>query len=124
MNKKKKKRINEIKDHDNEKEKPVLKENIIKEDNEIDWGKNDYGIKYENKFEQKEEKQTNKINDVKIMTSKTKSEKAYKTEVIKSITPKKEKNIENLFNESKIISDLEDKKLLVNWVSSKGDIKK
>lgn len=97
------------------------------------------------KLEEKEEKeeikekeemnQNNKnkiIEEEEIEETKTKEESTQekvKSEEINIIneekkkkTPKKIINVEKLFNESKIIINEEDKKNLVDWISSKGDI--
>ena len=81
----------------------------------------------ENKIIEKEEKREDKKEEEKE-DKKEKKEKIKKKEEEnknvndKAIFIKKVVNIENLFNESKIIHNEEDKKLLVNWISTKGNI--
>jgi hypothetical protein len=112
--KKKKREKNEIIEEEeinhNNIEKVEKKENIINEkENEEEEYKFFTNTPQEQENAKKEEKnEENKKNEEK----KEKKEKK----------PKKIINIDNVFNESKIIVNEEDKQNLVNWISSKGDI--
>ena len=135
MNKKKSKRIEEnapkkeengmnlINKHE-VKEEAFTYENGVKKDIENNDKKEGDINGKENIEKNNLEKEVNKNDEAKKQISQTELEEQAKKNEKLQITPsKKPINIENLFNESKIINSIEDKQMLVNWISSKGNIK-
>ena len=135
MNKKKAKRIDENAPKKEENEMNLINkheeikeafayENRVKKDIEK-YDKNEGDINGKENIEKNNlEKEVNKNHEAKQPIFQTEIEnKAKKNERLQISSSKKPINIENLFNESKIINSIEEKQMLVNWISSKGNIK-
>ena len=57
-----------------------------------------------------------------IKTEKAQKKETSEYKIIETPKPKKNVNIEDLFKESKLVKNSEDKKNLVNWLTSVGNI--
>ena len=120
INKKQNIIIKEVKEEKKEKEEKIEKIEKIKKKEKKE------------KIEKKEEKPKNEIiesspNSIISTKNEIKTEKAQKKEtseykIIETPKPKKNVNIEDLFKESKLVKNAEDKKNLVNWLTSVGNI--
>ena len=129
---KEEKKDNEIKEEEKSisekiktEEKKTISERIKEEEKCISEKiKEEENIKEEKeKNEIKEEKEEKKeIESKEIKIEKIEYSPKKNNEEEEKISIKKEIDIEELFNESKIIKNEEDKKILFNWISSKGNI--